>query len=134
MIQEINIQPRRSYRLCAYVVGLLTVGIAGYFAIAGVIAPANVVPGGDVHAAVIYSGYVSVRSFVLLGALAWLLFRQSWRFLWGVMLLNGLVQIGDAIMGIIQGDLLKTAGPIFLATMLIVASMLIRPNGRRIGS
>jgi hypothetical protein len=134
MIQKKNTSPKRSYRLYARVACLLTIGIAGYFAIAGIIAPANVVPGGDIHAAVIYSGYVSVRSFVLLGALIWFLFRQSGQFLWVVMLLNGLVQIGDAIMGIIQGDLLKTAGPIFLATMLITASMLIRPNGSRIGS
>jgi len=134
MLQEINTQPERSYRLFTYAVCLLTIGIAGYFAVAGIIAPASVVPGGDVHAAVIYSGYVSVRSFVLLGALAWFLLRQSWQVLGAVMLLNGLVQIGDAVMGIIQGDFLKTAGPIFLATLLVAASMLIRPNRRRISS
>src|SRR2546421_2325186 len=55
----------------AAVASALILVVSGYFAVAGVLAPGSVVPGGEAHAARIYAGNLAVRSVLLLGALGW---------------------------------------------------------------
>jgi hypothetical protein len=117
----------RSARSTATVIGLMTIAIAGYYAVAGILDPGKLIPGTPAQTAQIFADYVAVRSFVLLGAIAVFTLARNWRFLGVVLALNGVVQAGDAMLGIIQHDVLKTVGPGFLALLLLgTAAWLLR--------
>jgi hypothetical protein len=121
----------RAARSTATVIGLMAIAIAGYYAVAGVLDPGQLIPGTPAQTAQIFADYVAVRSFVLLGAIAVFVFARNWRFLAIALALNGCVQAGDGVLGIIQHDMLKTVGPGFLALLLLSsAAWLARYNSR----
>ncbi|PZR58956.1 MAG: hypothetical protein DLM50_02660 [Candidatus Meridianibacter frigidus] len=71
---------------------------------------------------------MAVRSIILLAALAIFAASRSWHYLRLALLLNGLVQAGDVVVGFIQHDLLKTLGPVFLALLLLLAAKLLQED------
>jgi hypothetical protein len=109
----------------------LTVVASGYFAVTGVVDPGALLPGGDSHAARLYAGYLFVRSAILLAALVWFAVRREWRTLALLLVLNGLVQAGDAVLGVIQHDAARIIGPAsFAAALLVVGAGLRRTAAR----
>jgi hypothetical protein len=106
----------------------MTIAIAGYYAVAGVLDPGRLVPGTPARTAQIFADYVAIRSFVLLGAIAVFALARKWRFFEIALALNGFVQAGDGVLGIIQHDVLKTVGPGFLALLLLGSAAWLAGN------
>ncbi|OLB75001.1 MAG: hypothetical protein AUI14_21965 [Actinobacteria bacterium 13_2_20CM_2_71_6] len=123
--------PEPRARIFAAVVAGLTVLASGYFAVLGVVDPAALLPGGDSHAARVYAGYYVVRTAVLLGALAWYAAVRNWGALRLVLVLNGLVQAGDALLGVLQRDVGRTVGPAVSAILLLAAAAWLRYSSTR---
>jgi hypothetical protein len=67
--------------------------------------------------------YASVRSLTLVVILLLVLIRRSGVALAVMAITMTLVQGGDAIVGLINHDLLKTLGPLFLAVVTVAASL-----------
>jgi hypothetical protein len=94
--------------------------------ITALVAPSSLLPGVDPHLAAILSGYTATRSMVLSGALAWFAAVRDWRSLGVVLALNGLVQAGDVVLGVLQRDVARTVGPACFAVALLVAAGWLR--------
>ena len=108
-----------------------TVVSSGYFAVSGLTDPGGLVPGGDAHAARVYAAYVSVRSIVMLGALLGCAAVGAWRPLALVLALNGGVQVGDTVLGLVQRQVAESIGPACFAVALFAAGWWLtrRPQG-----
>jgi hypothetical protein len=124
----------RAVRATATVIGLITIAIAGYYAVAGVLDPGKLISGTPAQTAQIFADYVAVRSFVLLGAIAVFALARNWRLFEVALALNGFVQAGDGVLGIIQHDVLKTVGPGFLALLLLGSAAWLARNRARANS
>ena len=124
--------PSRNVRLFALLVAILTTLASGYFTVSGLVNPEALVPGGGTAAAKTFAAYLAARSFVLLGAMVWLLAIRAWRPLGLLFALNGVVQLIDAAIGVAHHQVAQTAGPIFFAVaLLIAAGQLTRFRGSR---
>jgi hypothetical protein len=116
----------------AAVASALILVVSGYFAVAGVLAPGSVVPGGEAHAARIFAGYLAVRSVLLLGALGWAAAVRHRTALPLLLVLNALVQAGDVAVGVAQHQVSRIAGPA-LAALVLFAAAATTARGRRGG-
>lgn len=116
---------QRNVRWFASVVVILTVLGSGYFAVSSLVDPGGLVPDGDQRAARIFAAYVAVRGVVLLGSMVWLLAVRSWRPLGLLLLLNATVQIGDAVIGAVLGQVPQTIGPLVFAAAMLAATWLL---------
>lgn len=98
----------------------------------GLTDPGGLVPGGDAHAARVYGAYMSVRSIVMLGALLGCAAVRAWRLLALVLALNGAVQVGDTVLGLVQRQVAESIGPACFAVALFAAGWWLtrRPRGR----
>ncbi|MEV1172889.1 hypothetical protein [Nonomuraea sp. NPDC049784] len=113
------------------VVALATALASGYFAVSGLFAPGDLVPGGEAPGARTYAGYMAARSVVLLGSALWLTVTRSWGPLRLVLGLNGVVQVLDSALGAAEHDMAKTVGPALFAVALFAAAALLnRPADR----
>lgn len=110
-------------------VGVVTV-FAGLgmlvFAGLGLLDPGAMLPGGDAEAASVFAGYMAARNVVLGGAALVLLALRAWRPLSLVLVLNGLVQVLDMVLGAFRGELLETVSPAIIAVALFAAVAAIR--------
>ncbi|KAA2266522.1 hypothetical protein F0L68_01920 [Solihabitans fulvus] len=104
---------------------LATVLGSGYFAVGGLLAPGTLVPGGDTPAARTFAAYVAARSAILLGAALWLVLRRSWHDLRLLLVLNGSVQVLDAVIGVAKHQAPQAIGPVVFAAALFGAAALL---------
>lgn len=107
-------------------VAVATILGSGYFAVAGVLNPGGLVPGGDTAAARTFAAYLAARSSVLLGGLLWSLAVRDWRMLRLVLAFNGAVQAIDTVLGALQHDVARTVGPACFAAALLWAAYRLR--------
>jgi hypothetical protein len=133
MIRQPNDSVPLSTRVFAVVVVAATVVSSGYFTVSGLVDPGGLVPGGDAHAARVYAAYMSVRSIVVLGALLACAAVRAWRALALVLALNGVVQVGDAVLGVVQRQIAQSVGPACFAAALFAAGWWLTRRSRRAG-
>jgi hypothetical protein len=117
----------RTARIFAVAAAVSAIAAAGYYAVAGLLTPDAVVPGSDVYPARVFAGYVAVRSFVLLGALAVFASMRNWKLLQVALVLNAIVQAGDVVLGVLQHDHMKTFDPAFLLLFCAAWALRERP-------
>ena len=132
MVHQINnvnhtFEPARAARIYAYVVGFLVVLVAGLYAIVSGVVPGKLVEGGDSLAATIYAHRVALRSLVVVGLLAVVLLRHNWSLIWLALLLNGIIQIGDGVQGVLQSSAADAIGPLVMGLLLLSAAWRVRP-------
>lgn len=120
-------EPARAARIYAYVVGFLVVLVTGLYAIASGVVPGKLVEGGDSLAATIYAHRVALRSLVVVGLLAVVLLRRNWTLIWLALLLNGIIQSGDGVLGALQGSAADAVGPLVMGLLLLSAAWRVRP-------
>ena len=120
-------EPARAARIFAYVVGFLVVVVAGLYAIGIGLAPGKMVVDGDSVAATIYAHRVALRSLIIVGLLGVVLLRRNWSLIWLALLLNGIMQGGDAVLGALRGSAADSVGPLVMALLLVSAAWRVRP-------
>jgi hypothetical protein len=128
-----DLVPDRKAMVFAVVVTAGTALASGYFVVAGLVNPGWLVPGGDTQAARTYASYVAARGLVLLGAALWFAAVRSWRRLGLVLVLNGAVQVLDAVVGVAGGEAVKAIGPACFAVALFLASAWLERGSRASG-
>jgi hypothetical protein len=109
-----------------YVTVVASIVASGYFVVRGLVDPGGLVPGGDTDAAATYATYLAARGVVLLGALGWFAIRRNWRPLALMLVLNGIVQVIDAIIGATHGQIPETVGPAVFAAALAGCAVALR--------
>lgn len=107
-------------------VSLFTAAGLAFFGLLGLVDPGVLVPGGDAEAARVFAGFMGPRNLALGGAAVVLLFMGRWRALGLVLVLNAIVQAGDAILGAVRGELLQTISPALIAVALLAAADVVR--------
>ncbi len=122
-----SFEPARAARIYAYVVGFLVILVAGLYAIASGVVPGKLVEGGDSLAATIYAHRVALRSLVVVGLLAVVLLRRNWTLIWLALLLNGIIQSGDGVLGALQGSAADAVGPLVMGLLLLSAAWRVKP-------
>ena len=121
-------EPARAARIYAYVVGFLVVLVTGLYAIASGVLPGKLVEGGDSLAATIYAHRSALRSLVIVGLLGIVLLRRNWTLIWLALLLNGIVQSGDSVLGIVRGSAADSVGPLVMGLLLLSAAWRVKPS------
>jgi hypothetical protein len=107
----------------ASIVTGVNVLVASGFSLAGLVSPQLILPGGDTpgHASQVFALYAAART-IPLGLFALVaIYRQSANSLLVLGALAGVVQLLDAGVGIFQGDVGKTIGPLVIAALQFVA-------------
>lgn len=105
---------------------MFTAAGLAFFGLMGLLDPGVLVPGGDAEAARVFAGLMGPRNLALGGAAVVLLVMGRWRDLGLVLVLNAVVQAGDAILGAVRGELLQTVSPALIAVALVAAADVIR--------
>ena len=107
----------------ASIVTGVNVLVASGFSLAGLVSPQSILPGADApsDASLIFALYAAARTipralFVFLA-----IYRQSAKALLVLGALAGVVQLLDAGVGVFQGDVSKTIGPLVIAALQFVA-------------
>jgi hypothetical protein len=97
----------------------LNVVVAGGFSIAGLIKPELVLPVGSAptDASTIFAMYAAARTIPLALVTMAAIYRRSASALAVLGLLAGIIQFADAAVGLLQQDIGKTVGPLFLAIL-----------------
>jgi hypothetical protein len=101
----------------------LDVVVASGFSIAGLIKPELVLPTGAMptDASAIFALYAAARTIPLALITMVAIYKGSAAALLVLGLLAGLIQLADAVVGLLQHDVGKTAGPLFLAVLQVYA-------------
>jgi len=123
MIRQPNDSATEVTQAFALVTAGATVLASGYFLVRSLLDPSGLVPGGDTDAAMTYAGYMAARSIALLGGLAWFAMQRAWRPLALLLLLNGVVQALDAVLGAARHQVPQTVGPAIFAVALFASGM-----------
>lgn len=124
--------PNRSRRVFAGVVTVFSFLGLAYFGVLGLIDPAALVPGADTEAAKTFASYLAPRNLVMGGAAVLLLVLRAWRPLGLLLVLNGVVQALDAVLGLARGDVAQTVGPAVIAVALFAAAAGLREQRTRV--
>jgi hypothetical protein len=97
----------------------LNVLVASGFSIAGLIKPELVLPTGatPTNASAIFAMYAAARTIPLALITIVALYNGSASALFVLGLLAGVIQLVDAAVGLLQHDIGKTVGPLFLAIL-----------------
>jgi hypothetical protein len=97
----------------------LNVLVASGFSIAGLIKPELVLPTGatPTNASAIFAMYAAARTIPLALITIVALYNGSASALFVLGLLAGIIQLVDAAVGLLQHDIGKTVGPLFLAIL-----------------
>jgi hypothetical protein len=97
----------------------LNVVVASGFSIAGLIKPELVLPAGatPTDASAIFAMYAAARTIPLALITLAAIYKRSASALLVLGLLAGIIQIADAGVGLLQHDIGKTIGPLFLAIL-----------------
>ncbi len=129
-----DLVPTRSGQIFIAAVTLFSALGMTYFGVLGLIDPGALVPGGGTEAAQTFASYMAPRNLALAGGAVVLLARRRWRALSLVLLLNAVVQAGDAILGAVRGDAVQTISPLVLAVALFAAVAAIQRREPATGS
>jgi hypothetical protein len=107
----------------ASIVTAANVLIASGFSIAGLIAPASLLPAKDApsEASFIFAMYAAARTLPLALAALVAIYKRSAMAVLALGALAGLVQLVDAAIGLYQHDLGKTIGPLVIAALQFYA-------------
>jgi hypothetical protein len=107
----------------ASIVTAANVLIASGFSIAGLIAPAALLPAKDApsEASFIFAMYAAARTLPLALAALVAIYKRSAMAVLALGALAGLVQLVDAAIGLYQHDLGKTIGPLVIAALQFYA-------------
>jgi hypothetical protein len=111
----------------ASIVTAANVLVASGFAIAGLIAPAALLPAGDApsEASFIFAMYAAARTLPLALAALVAIYKRSATALLVLGTLAGLVQLVDGFIGLYQHDHGKTIGPLVIAGLQFYAVSLL---------
>lgn len=106
----------------------LNVVVASGFSIAGLIKPELVLPTGAIptDASAIFAMYAAARTIPLALITMVAIYQRSASALLVLGLLAGVIQLVDAAVGLLQHDVGKTVGPLFLAILQVYAVILFR--------
>ena len=101
----------------------LNVVVASGFSIVGLIAPEFVLPAGSTptDASAIFAMYAAARTIPLALTTMVAIYKRSASALLVLGSLAGIIQLADAAVGVLQHDIGKTAGPLFLAALQVYA-------------
>ena len=101
----------------------LNVVVASGFSIAGLIKPELVLPTGSTptDASAIFAMYAAARTIPLASITMVAIYKGSVSALLVLGLLAGIIQFVDAAVGLLQRDIGKTVGPVFLAILQVYA-------------
>jgi hypothetical protein len=101
----------------------LNVVVASGFSIAGLIKPELVLPTGAIptDASAIFAMYAAARTIPLALITTAAIYKGSTSALLVLGLLAGIIQLVDAVVGLLQHDVGKTVGPLFLAILQVYA-------------
>ena len=101
----------------------LNVVVASGFSIAGLINPELVLPTGaaPTDASAIFAMYAAARTIPLALITMMAIYKRSASALLVLGLLAGIIQFVDAAVGLLQHDVGKTVGPLFLAILQMYA-------------
>lgn len=108
------------WRLAAAVT-MVSVLVSLGFSLLGLVAPAFIAPGATPVLVAPFSGYAASRSLGIAAAALVALRQRSAAPLVTVGWIASGVQALDALVGLFQGDVAKTAGPLMLAVLGVVA-------------
>ncbi len=121
-----DLVPNRTARAFVTVVTVLTVLGLAYFGVVGLVAPGALAPGGDAETAATFASYMSTRNLVMGAAAIVLLVVRAWSALSLVLVLNGVVQALDAVLGLVRLEVLETVAPAVIAVLLFAAVAVLR--------
>jgi hypothetical protein len=107
---------------------LLNVLVASGFSVAGLIRPDLILPAGAVpnDASAIFAMYAAARTLTLAASVIAAVVIGSRSALLVLGSLAGLIQGADAVVGLVQGDLGKSVGPLVLALLQAYAMLRLR--------
>ena len=107
----------------ASIVTGVNVLVASGFSLAGLVSPQSILPGADApsDASLIFALYAAARTIPLALFVFLAIYRQSAKALLVLGALAGVVQLLDAGVGVFQGDVGKTIGPLVIAALQFVA-------------
>ena len=107
----------------ASIVTGVNVLVASGFSLAGLVSPQSILPGADApsDASLIFALYAAARTIPLALFVFLAIYRQSAKALLVLGTLAGVVQLLDAGVGVFQGDVGKTIGPLVIAALQFVA-------------
>jgi hypothetical protein len=106
--------------------------IASGFSIAGLVAPASLLPAKDApsEASFIFAMYAAARTLPLALAALVAIYKRSATALLALGALAGLIQLVDAAIGLYQHDLGKTIGPLVIAGLQFYAVFRLENSAR----
>lgn len=109
-------------RLLSWITAI-NVLVASGFSLAGLLAPQSILPPGSVstEASRIFAMYAAARTLPLAIISLIVIRRQSASGLITLGILAGVVQLVDAVIGLYQHDIGKTAGPFVIAALQFYA-------------
>jgi hypothetical protein len=115
---ETGPQTARSMRL-ACALTALNVVVASGFAVAGLIKPELILPAGasPTQASGVFAIYAADRTIPLALITFFAIYKNSASALVVLGVLAGTIQVADAAAGLVQHDVAKTVGPLFLAML-----------------
>ena len=107
----------------ASIVTGINVLVASGFSLAALVSPQSVLPGADApsRASQIFALYAAARTIPLALCVFAAIYRQSAKALLVLGALAGVVQLLDAGVGALQGDVGKTIGPLVIAALQFVS-------------
>ena len=111
---------------------VLDVLVASGFSIAGLLAPALVVPAGSLptEASFIFAMYAAARAIPLAILTIIAAFQRKASAMLVLGLLAGIIQLFDAVVGLYQHDLGKFLGPLVLSALQLYAVSILRKHVR----
>jgi hypothetical protein len=126
---KMNLSSATAMRLASLATGV-NVLVASGFSIAGLVSPQSILPATDApnHASLIFGLYAAARTIPLaLFALA-AIYRRSAPALLILGAVAGLMQLLDAGIGVVQGDLGKTIGPLVIGVLQFASLYFLRKS------
>lgn len=115
----------------AFVAMGLTAATSGYLTVQGLRHPHAMLAGGGEQATRVLGGYVAVRTAALSGAAVAAGLARAWDGLRLLLLVNGVVQLGDVGVGVWQRDVVRAAGPAGFAALLFIGAVRLRRSGQQ---
>jgi hypothetical protein len=121
-LNNILFQPRIAFPAAA-IITAMNVLVAAGFSVAGLVAPAAILPSGAVPgaASALFALYAAARALPLALFVLAAIYKRSTLALLVLGWLAGVIQFLDAGIGLAQGDLGKSLGPAVIGTLQMAA-------------
>ena len=122
-----NLPPARAF-LLASLATAANVAVASGFALVGVLAPQAMLPAGVApgEASFVFALYAAARTLPLAAGVGLAVARRSTPALLVLGSLAGAIQTADAVVGLVQHDVGKTAGPLVIAALQFATLLALR--------